>query len=102
MGANFIYGMLEVLSPTIIAPVVKFAPLVNALFDLATSGVLLAAWISVENFSNEQNEIEINLTNRHGDRPNLSAQNASEPNFSSRNELATELKFDADEIKTNI
>ena len=102
LGANFIYGMLEVLSPALIAPIVKFEPLINALFDLATSGVLFAAWISVENFSNEQNEIEINLTNRHGDRPNLSAQNASEPNFSSRNELATELKFDADEIKTNI
>lgn len=101
LGTNFIYGMLEVLSPALIAPAVKFAPLANALFDLATSGVLLAAWISVENFSNEQDEIEVNLTNRHGDRPNLSAQNASEPNFSSRNELATELKFDADQSRAN-
>ena len=101
MGANFIYGMLEVLSPALIAPAVKFAPLVNALFDLATSGVLLAAWISAENFSNEQGEIEINLTNRRGDRLNLNAQSTNEPNFSSRNELATELKFDADQSRAN-
>lgn len=53
LGANFTYGILEVLSPALIATAVKFAPLVNALFDLATSGVLLAAWISAENFSNE-------------------------------------------------
>ena len=101
LGANFIYGILEVLSPALIATAAKFAPLVNAPFDLATSGVLLAAWISVENFSNEQGEIEINLTNQHGDRPNLSAQNASEPNFSAQHEQATELKFDADQIKIN-
>lgn len=101
MGANFIYGMLEVLSPTLIAPIVKFAPLINALFDLATSGVLLAAWISVENFSNEQSEIEINLTNQLGDRSNLNAQSTNEPNFSSRNELATELKFDAEQSRAN-
>ena len=101
MGANFIYGILEVLSPTIIAPAVKFAPLVNALFDLATSGVLLAAWINAENFSNEQDEIEVNLTNQHGNRPNLNVQSANEPNFSSRNELATELKFDADQSRAN-
>ena len=97
MGANFIYGMLEVLSPALIAPAVKFAPLANALFDLATSGVLLAAWISAENFSNEQNEIEINLTNQHGDRPNLNTQSTNEPNFSAQYEQATELKFDADQ-----
>ena len=101
IGANFIYGLLEVLSPAIIAPAVKFAPLTNALFDLATSGVLLAAWISVENFSNEQDEIEINLTNQHGDRPNLNAQSANEPNFSAQHERATELKFDADQSRTN-
>ena len=101
MGANFIYGMLEVLSPALIAPAVKFAPLANALFDLATSGVLLAAWISVENFSNEQNEIEINLTNQRGNRLILNTQNANEPNFSSRNELAMELKFDADQSQAN-
>ena len=101
MGANFIYGMLEVLSPALIAPAVKFAPLANALFDLATSGVLLAAWISAENFSNEQNEIEINLTNQHGDRPNLNTQSTNEPNFSAQYEQATELKFDADQIKIN-
>ena len=101
LGANFTYGMLEVLSPAIIAPAVKFEPLANALFDLATSGVLLAAWISVENFSNEQNEIEVNLTNQRGDRSNLNTQNANEPNFSSRNELATELKFDADQSQAN-
>lgn len=83
LGANFTYGMLEVLSPALIVPIVKFAPLANALFDLATSGVLLAAWISAENFSNEQDEIEIK-------------------NFSTQHERATELKFDADEIKTNI
>lgn len=101
MGANFIYGMLEVLSPALIAPAVKFAPLINALFDLATSGVLLAAWISVENFSNEQNEIEINLTNQRGDRLNLNAQNASEPNFRTQDERMTELKFDTDQNQTN-
>ena len=101
MGANFIYGMLEVLSPALIAPAVKFAPLVNALFDLATSGVLLAAWISVENFSNEQGEIEINLTNQRSDRSNLNAQSTNEPNFSAQHELATELKFDTDQIKIN-
>ena len=101
MGANFTYGMLEVLSPALIASIVKFEPLANALFDLATSGVLLAAWISVENFSNEQNEIEINLTNQRGNRLNLNTQNANEPNFSSRNELAMELKFDADQSQAN-
>ena len=101
MGANFIYGMLEVLSPALIAPAVKFAPLTNALFDLATSGVLLAAWINAENFSNEQDEIEINLTNQHGDRSNLNTQSTNEPNFSSRNELATELKFDAEQSQAN-
>ena len=84
IGANFTYGMLEVLSPALIASIVKFAPLANALFDLATSGVLLAAWISAENFSNEQGEIEINLTNQRGDRPNLNAQSANEPNFSAQ------------------
>ena len=102
LGANFTYGMLEVLSPALIVPIVKFVPLANALFDLATSGVLLAAWISAENFSNEQGEIEINLTKQRGDRLNLNAQSANEPNFSTQHELATELKFDADEIKTNI
>ena len=101
MGANFIYGMLEVLSPALIASIVKFAPLANALFDLATSGVLLAAWINAENFSNEQDEIEVNLTNQLGDRSNLNAQSTNEPNFSSRNELATELKFDADQSQAN-
>lgn len=102
MGANFTYGMLEILSPALIAPIVKFVPLANALFDLATSGVLLAAWINAENFSNEQGEIEINLTNQRGDRLNLNAQSANEPNFSTQHERATELKFNADEIKTNI
>ena len=102
MGANFIYGMLEILSPTIIAPIVKFTPLANALFDLATSGVLLAAWISVENFSNEQSEIEINLTNQRGDRLNLNAQSANEPNFRTQDERIAELKFDANQIKINI
>ena len=101
LGANFTYGMLEVLSPALIASIVKFEPLANALFDLATSGVLLAAWINAENFSNEQGEIEINLTNQRGDRLNLNTQNANEPNFSSRNELATELKFDADQSQAN-
>ena len=97
LGANFIYGMLEVLSPTLIAPIVKFVPLANALFDLATSGVLLAAWINAENFSNEQDEIEVNLTNRRSDRLNLNAQSASEPNFRTQDEQTTELKFDADQ-----
>ena len=101
MGANFIYGLLEVLSPALIASIVKFEPLANALFDLATSGVLLAAWISVENFSNEQNEIEINLTNQRGDRSNLNTQNANEPNFSAQHERVTELKFDADQSRAN-
>jgi len=101
LSANFTYGMLEILSPAIIAPIVKFVPLANALFDLATSGVLLAAWINAENFSNEQDEIEVNLTNRRGDRLNLSAQDASEPNFRTQDELATELKFDADQSRTN-
>ena len=101
LGANFTYGMLEVLSPALIAPIVKFEPLANALFDLATSGVLLAAWISVKNFSNEQNEIEVNLTNQRGDRSNLNAQNANEPNFSAQHERATELKFDADQSRAN-
>ena len=72
LDANFIYGMLEVLSPALIAPIVKFEPLINALFDLATSGVLFAAWINAENFSNEQDEIEINLTKRSADKQNLS------------------------------
>jgi len=76
-------------------------PLENALFDLATSGVLLAAWISAENFSNEQDEIEVNLTNRRGDRLNLNAQSANEPNFSTQHERATELKFDADQSQAN-
>lgn len=101
IGANFTYGMLEVLSPALIASIVKFAPLANALFNLATSGVLLAAWISAENFSNEQGEIEINLTNQRGDRLNLNAQSANEPNFSAQHERATELKFDADQSHAN-
>ena len=101
LGANFIYGMLEVLSPVLIVPIVKFVPLANALFDLATSGVLLAAWISAENFSNEQDEIEVNLTNRRGDRLNLNAQSANEPNFSTQHERATELKYDADQSQAN-
>ena len=101
LSVNFTYGMLEVLSPAIIAPIVKFAPLANALFDLATSGVLLAAWINAKNFSNEQDEIEVNLTNLHGDRSNLSAQDASEPNFRTQDEQTTELKFDADQNQTD-
>ena len=101
LGANFIYGILEVLSPALIAPIVKFVPLANALFDLATSGVLLAAWINAENFSNEQDEIEVNLTNQHGNRPNLNVQSANEPNFIAQHERATELKFDAEQIKIN-
>jgi hypothetical protein len=101
LGANFIYGLLEVLSPALIASIVKFVPLANALFDLATSGVLLAAWISVENFSNEQNEIEINLTNQLGDRSNLSAQSTNEPDFRTQDEQTTELKFDADQNQTD-
>lgn len=107
LGANFIYGMLEVLSPALIAPIVKFEPLINALFDLATSGVLFAAWISVENFSNEQDEIEINLTKRSTDNQNLSmqilnGQNAGLRNLNSQNadnQNANERKFD--ELGTN-
>lgn len=107
LGANFIYGMLEVLSPALIAPIVKFEPLINALFDLATSGVLFAAWISVENFSNEQDEIEINLTKRSADKQNLSmqilnGQNAGLRNLNSQNadnQNANERKFD--ELGTN-
>lgn len=107
LGANFIYGMLEVLSPALIAPIVKFEPLINALFDLATSGVLFAAWISVENFSNEQDEIEINLTKRSADKQNLSmqilnGQNAGLRNLNSQNadnQSANERKFD--ELGTN-
>lgn len=102
LGANFIYGMLEVLSPALIAPIVKFEPLINALFDLATSGVLFAAWISVENFSNEQDEIEINLTKRSADKQNLSmqilnGQNAGLRNLNSQNtdnQSANKCKFD--------
>lgn len=101
LGANFTYGMLEVLSPALIASIVKFEPLANALFDLATSGVLLAAWINAENFSNEQGEIEINLTNQRGDMSNLNAQSTNEPNFSSQHERVTELKFDADQSQAN-
>lgn len=101
LSANFAYGMLGVLSPALIAPIVKFEPIANALFDLATSGVLLAAWINVENFSNEQDEIEVNLTIWCGDISNLNAQSANEPNFSTQHELATELKFDAEQIKIN-
>ena len=107
LGANFIYGMLEVLSPALIAPIVKFEPLINALFDLATSGVLFAAWINVENFSNEQDEIEINLTKRSADKQNLSmqilnGQNAGLRNLNSQNadnQSANERKFD--ELGTN-
>ena len=101
LSANFAYGMLGVLSPALIAPIVKFEPIANALFDLATSGVLLAAWINVENFSNEQDEIEVNLTIWCGDISNLNAQSANEPNFSTQHELTTELKFDADQSRAN-
>jgi len=48
IAANFLYGMLEVLAPTLIAPVVKFMPLANALFGLFTASALLFAWISVK------------------------------------------------------
>jgi|GEM_PF-300643 len=124
LGANFIYGMLEVLSPALIAPIVKFEPLINALFDLATSGVLFAAWISVENFSNEQDEIEINLTKRSADKQNLSMQILNEQDINtndttlqnlsetvigglnsnlsrSANERVAELKFDAPKSEIN-
>lgn len=102
LGANFIYGMLEVLSPALIAPIVKFEPLINALFDLATSGILFAAWINAENFSNEQDEIEINLTKRSADKQNLSmqilnGQNAGLRNLNSQNadnQSANDRKFD--------
>ena len=48
MQSAFLYGMLEVLAPTLIAPAVKFMPLVNVLFGLFTASALLFAWISVK------------------------------------------------------
>lgn len=48
IAANFLYGMLEVLTPTLIAPAVKFMPLANMLFGLFTASALLFAWISVK------------------------------------------------------
>ena len=48
IAANFLYGMLEVLAPTLIAPAVKFMPLANVLFKLFTASALLFAWISVK------------------------------------------------------
>ena len=48
IAANFLYGMLEVLAPTLIDPVVKFMPLANVLFKLFTASALLFAWISVK------------------------------------------------------
>ena len=48
IAANFLYGMLEVLAPTLIASAVKFMPLVNVLFKLFTASTLLFAWISVK------------------------------------------------------
>lgn len=48
IAANFLYGMLEVLAPTLIAPAVKFMPLANVLFGLFAASALLFAWISVK------------------------------------------------------
>lgn len=48
IAVNFLYGMLEVLTPTLIAPAVKFMPLANMLFGLFTASALLFAWISVK------------------------------------------------------
>ena len=48
IAANFLYGMLEVLAPTLIAPVVKFIPLAHELLGSFTASALLFAWISVK------------------------------------------------------
>ena len=53
-------------------------------------------------FSNENKE-NLNETGANAEElePEYAAQGANEPNFSTQHELATELKFDAEQIKIN-
>ena len=53
-------------------------------------------------FSNE-NRVNLNETGANAEElgPEYAAQGANEPNFSTQHELATELKFDAEQIKIN-
>ena len=88
IAVNAAYYALEAAWPGLILPVAKFKTPVAASLDLAASCILLAAWISVGKFSNEN-------------RVNLNKTGANEPNFSTQHELATELKFDAEQIKIN-
>lgn len=88
VAVNAAYYALEAAWPGLILPIAKFKTPVAASLDLAASCILLAAWISVGKFSNENKE-------------NLNKTGANEPNFSTQHELATELKFDAEQIKIN-
>lgn len=88
VAVNAAYYALEAAWPGLILPITKFKTPVAASLDLAASCILLAAWISVGKFSNENKE-------------NLNKTGANEPNFSTQHEQATELKFDADQSQAN-
>ena len=49
IGANILYGMLQVLAPELItASVVKYMALANLIFEPLTPAVLLLAWLSMK------------------------------------------------------
>ena len=49
VGANILYGMLQVLAPELItASVVKYMALANLIFEPLTPAVLLLAWLSMK------------------------------------------------------
>ena len=102
VAVNAAYYALEAAWPGLILPVAKFKTHVAASLDLAASCILLAAWISVGKFSNENKE-NLNETGANAEElePEYAAQGANEPNFRTQDELATELKFDAEQIKIN-
>ena len=50
VGANILYGMLQVLAPELItASVVKYMALANLIFEPLAPAVLLLAWLSMKN-----------------------------------------------------
>ena len=50
VGANILYGMLQVLAPELItASVVKYMALANLILKPLTPAVLLLAWLNIKN-----------------------------------------------------
>jgi len=55
VAANFLHGMLGVLTPTLITPsVVKCIGVANALSEIVLPAVLLAAWLGIKNSRSSQ------------------------------------------------